>query len=183
MESALRSMLDPVVPICGQARTVAQMAGDCGILSVAAAEANPGEILVVDAVGATNVAVWGGMMTEAAVVRKLGGLVLDGAVRDVGDIRRLQFPTWARAHTPRGPHHGFGGDIDVPVSVGGVPVHPGDIVLGDEDGVVVVPLERSDDILARAQAHLEKEADWLRRIHAGESIPDIFDMPAAEQAS
>lgn len=175
MGAEIRQLIPGGRPICGQARTVVAMSGESAIISMAAAQARPGEVLVVNALSSENVAVWGGMMTEAAVVRGLEGLVLDGVIRDTADARRLGFPVYCRGAVPRGPHTGFGGDIDVPVAVGGVPVSPGDIVIGDDDGITVVPLGISDNILADANAHLEKEADWLRRIRAGESIPTIFN--------
>lgn len=141
--------------ILGQARTVTCMVGDNSAAHVAIGMLEPGEILVVDAGGYEDTAIWGGIMTRAAVNRKLGGLVVDGAVRDVAEIREFGFPTFTRAVVPAGPHKGFGGIIDGPIACAGCPVKPGDIIIGDDDGVCVVPLERSQEILA---ASLDKVA-------------------------
>ena len=164
--------------LCGQARTVTVMVGDCGPICFLISAALPGEIVVVDAGGVDEVAVWGGVMAEEAAHRRLGGAVIDGAVRDVADMRRLGFAMFCRAFVPRGPHQGFGGTIDGTIAVAGVPIRSGDVVLGDDDGVVVVPLEQATDILAAAQAHVVKEAGWVQNIHEGVSLPE-FAMPAA----
>lgn len=161
--------------LVGQARTVTTMVGDCSSICDLITMALPGEVLVVDAAGVEDVAVWGGMMTEEAHFRELGGAVVWGAVRDVQDIRTLGFNMFCHAVVPRGPHQGFGGTIDGAISAGGVSVRPGDIVLGDEDGVTVVPLERADEILKRAQAHVAKEQIWIEKIRAGRPIHEVFN--------
>ncbi len=112
--------------------------------------------------------------------RRIGAAVIDGAVRDVTDLRKAGFAMFCKAVVPRGPHQGFGGTVDAPASVGGVPVRSGDIVLGNDDGVVVVPLERAAEVLAAAQAHLIKEEGWIKTIRAGGTISTMFSMPAAK---
>ncbi|KQR81782.1 dimethylmenaquinone methyltransferase [Burkholderia sp. Leaf177] len=166
--------------LCGQARTVATMVGDCGPICNLIGSARLGEIIVVDAGGAEDIAVWGGVMAEEAVQRGIGGAVIDGAIRDVADMRRLNFPMFCRSVVPRGPHHGFGGTVDATIAVAGAPVSPGDIVLGDDDGVVIVPLASADDILKAAQAHLLKEAKWIEDIRGGVSISEMFSLPQAQ---
>ena len=162
--------------LCGQARTVVTMVGDCGPICNLIRSVQPGDIVVVDAGAADNVAVWGGMMAEEAVRLGVGGAVVDGAIRDVADMRRLNFPMFCRSVVPRGPHHGFGGVIDTTIAAGGAPVSPGDLVLGDDDGVVIVPLAMADQVLQAALAHMEKEAKWIREMHAGAIISDLFNM-------
>jgi 4-hydroxy-4-methyl-2-oxoglutarate aldolase len=166
--------------LCGQARTVTTMIGDCGPICALISSARPGEIVVVDAGGVEDTAVWGGVMAEEAVHRRLGGAVIDGAIRDVADMRKAGLTMFCRSIVPRGPHHGFGGIIDGTISVAGVPVRSGDIVLGNDDGVVVVPLEQASTVLAAAQAHLLKEEGWIRDIRRGVSIPKMFELPAAK---
>jgi len=166
--------------ICGQARTVTVMVGDCLPICEAIAIAEPGEILVVDAGGVEDVAVWGGVMTFEAVLRQLGGVVIDGAVRDVAEIRSSGLPMFCRAVVPRGPHQGFGGTIDATISVAGVPIAPGDVILGNDDGVVVVPLAAVASILAASQAHLLKEEKWMDGLRSGKTIKQIFAMPEPE---
>lgn len=179
MSAGIKPILADAV-LFGQARTVTTMVGDCGPICALISSAREGEVLVVDAGGVADIAVWGGVMTAEAIYRRLGGAVIDGAIRDVAEVRRLGFPLYCRAFVPRGPHHGFGGVVDGIASVGGVPVRPGDIVLGDADGVVVVPLERAEEVLEAAQAHLLKEEAWIRKIHDGVSIAQMYSLPSAK---
>lgn len=167
--------ISPEMTLIGQARTVTAMVGDCSAVCDLIAKARPGEILVVDAAGVEDVAVWGGMMAEEASYRKLGGALVWGAVRDVQDIRALGFNMFCHATVPRGPHQGFGGNIDTTISAAGVSVSPGDIVIGDADGVAVVPLARAEEVLALAQAHLVKEKKWIKAIRAGQPIHEVYD--------
>lgn len=143
--------------VLGQARTVTCMVGDNSAAHMAIGMLEPGQILVVDAGGFEDTAIWGGIMTRAAVQQKIGGLVVDGAVRDVAEIRDFKFPTFTRAIVPAGPHKGFGGIIDSPIACGGCPVRSGDIVIGDDDGVCVVPLERAEQILAASLDKIAQE--------------------------
>ncbi len=179
MDAAIKPV-SPGTVLCGQARTVAAMVGDAGAISIALSEARAGEIVVVDADGVADTAVWGAVMTAAARERGLGGAVIDGAVRDVAEIRASGLVVFARAVVPRGPHEGFGGTLDGTIACAGVPVSPGDIVLGNDDGVAVVPLARAETVLAAAQAHLAKEAAWFARLKSGETLPEIFAMPVPE---
>lgn len=141
--------------VLAQARTVKCMVGDNSAAHTAIGLAKPGEVLVVDGGGYTDTALWGGIMTRAAMKQGIAGLVIDGAVRDVAEIREFGFAAFSRGIVPAGPHKGWGGVIDGPISCGGCPVRPGDIVIGDDDGVCVVPLDRADAILA---ASLDKVA-------------------------
>jgi len=176
---AMSAVIKPVsigITLCGQARTVTAMAGDCGSICELIGEALAGEIIVVDAGGVDDTAVWGGIMTAEAAHRKLGGAVVFGAIRDVEEVRQLQFNMFCKAVVPRGPHHGFGGIIDGAISMAGAVVRPGDIVLGNDDGVVIVPLERAEETLAAAQAHIIKEQAWLNGIRNGQTIQQMFNM-------
>ena len=180
MSSAIKPIRDGMV-LCGQARTVSTMVGDCVALCALIDRARPGEIIVVDAGGALDVAVWGGVMAEeAALLRGIGGAVIDGAVRDVADMRHVSFAMFCRSVVPRGPHQGFGGVIDGSISAAGVPVRSGDIVLGNDDGVVVVPLERAAAVLQAAQAHLVEEARWIDGLRQGQTMEQMFAMPVPE---
>jgi len=120
--------------------------------------------------------VWGDILTTAAIGRGIAGIVLDGATRDVARIRELGFPVFCRAIVPRGPHKGFGGVIDGPVAVGGVPVNPGDLVLGDDDGVTVVPLARLATVRAALDAIVEKERQLLAGVAAGRSTAQLLGI-------
>ncbi len=143
--------------VLGQARTVTCMVGDNSAVHIAIGMLEPGQILVVDAGGFEDTAIWGGIMTRAALKQGIGGLVVDGAVRDVAEIREFGFATFARAIVPAGPHKGFGGIIDGPIACAGCPVQSGDIVIGDDDGVCVVPLECADEILNASNEKIAQE--------------------------
>ena len=157
--SARISPLSPGMTICGQARTVTGMVGDNGAAHAAIGLLEPGEILVVDGRGHTETAVWGGIMTRAAIAQGISGLVLDGAVRDAAEIRELNFATFAAGICPAGPSKGFGGIIDGPIACAGCPVKPGDIVIGDDDGIAVIPLERQAEILHASLQRIELEME------------------------
>ena len=160
--NVMAGAIKPVAPgmkLLGQARTVTCMVGDNSAVHAAIGLLDEGQILVVDAGGYEDTAIWGGIMTRAAVKRGIGGLVVDGAVRDVGEIREFGFPTFARAVVPAGPHKGFGGIIDGVIACAGCPVSPGDLVIGDDDGVCVVPLERAEKILAASLAKIAQEEE------------------------
>lgn len=135
------------------------MVGDNGAAHAAIGMMEAGEVLVMDARGHTETAVWGGIMTRAAMQQGIAGLVLDGALRDAAEIRELGFPAFAAGVCPAGPSKGFGGVIDGPISCGGCPVKPGDIVLADDDGVAVVPLERQAEIYQASLRQIETEND------------------------
>lgn len=156
--------------VLGQARTVTCMVGDNAAAHMAIGMLEPGQILVVDAGGFEDTAIWGGIMTRAAVQQKIGGLVVDGAVRDVAEIREFKFPTFTRAIVPAGPHKGFGGVIDGPIACGGCPVKSGDIIIGDDDGVCVVPLERAEQILAASLDKIAQE-EATNASTAGGTLP------------
>ncbi len=182
-ENFMAAAIKPVragTRLVGQARTVASMVGDNGVSHVATALVGPGEVLVIAAGGYEDVAVWGGVATRAAMARGVAGVVIDGAVRDVAEIRELGFACFARAVVPGGPHKGFGGTIDGAISCAGCPVAPGDIVLGDDDGIAVVPLADQAALLAVCRDKLEQEKGWLAEIAAGKTMAELLGLGAAE---
>lgn len=163
--------------ICGPAATVLEAATDEVLPPQHALdlidEAAPGSVIVISiAGGEPNVAVWGGLMTAGAVANGHAGAVLDGAVRDLTEIRRdYDFPVYAREVSP-GTTVGRYRTVasQVPVSVAGVMVHPGDIVVGDVDGVVVVPSAQAAEVLAMAQQIDARELEQARLIIAEKSL-------------
>jgi regulator of RNase E activity RraA len=116
-------------------------------------------------------------MTHAALKQGIAGIVLDGAMRDVAEIRELGFAVFCRAIVPRGPHKGFGGTIDGTISCGGVAVSPGDLVIGDDDGVAVIPLSEVTAVQAAASAALERETIWLDEIAKGKTTRELLGLP------
>ncbi len=169
--------LRPGIRVVGQARAVNCMVADNSALHAAVTLAEPGDVLVASAQGFEDVAVWGGLMTRAALARGIAGLVVDGAVRDSDEIAELGFPCFARCAVPRGPHKGFGGSVDAPVSCGGVTVSSGDLVIGDADGVAVVPLGRVDATLAAVRALKQREAVTIETMADGASLAEIYGVP------
>jgi len=166
--------------LCGQARTVTCMSGDNAAPHTLIGMCKPGEVMIIDARGSENVAIWGGIMTEAAIYRGVAGIVVDGAIRDVAEIRELGFAAYSSAIVPAGPHKGFGGVIDGTVSCGDCPVSPGDIIVGDDDGVAVVPLAQHERLLKASLEKIAQEEDTIAGIRNGDNTVDRLGLPAAE---
>ncbi|MEM7523411.1 MAG: RraA family protein [Pseudomonadota bacterium] len=171
------SPLTPSMRIVGQARTVACMVGDNSALHAAIGRCAPGDVIICDGQRFEDAALFGGLLTRSAREAGVAGLVIDGAVRDSEEIIEDGFPCFSRAVVPRGPHKGFGGSIDGPVSCGGVAVAPGDLILGDADGVTVVPFARIGATLEAAHAILAKEARALESLAAGGSLAEVYGVP------
>ncbi len=169
--------LRPEMHVIGQARAVNCMVADNSALHAAINLAEPGDVLVASAQGFEDVAVWGGLMTRAAMARGIAGLVVDGAVRDSAEIAGLGFACFARCAVPRGPHKGFGGSVDAPISCAGVTVASGDLIIGDADGVAVVPLARAEATLAAVRALKDREAATIAKMAQGASLADIYGVP------
>jgi RraA family protein len=153
--------------LAGPAFTVKTAPGDNLLVHKALDMAKPGDVIVVDAGGYRDHAVIGEIMTRWAARRGLAGIVIWGAIRDSAEIRGGSFPVFACAVTHRGPYKNGPGEINVPVAIAGMPVQPGDIIVGDADGIVAVPLDIADRVLASATAIREKEAVVMQQIEAG----------------
>jgi len=143
--------------LAGVARTVWVRAGDNKVVHEALEVVGAGEVLVVNGGGDTSRALIGELMGRRGLVRQLAGWVIDGAVRDRADLEALGVAVFARAVSPAGPYKHGPGHLDVPVAVGGVVVTPGDLVLGDDDGVVIVPAGWAQGVLARAEEIVGEE--------------------------
>ena len=127
----------------------------------------PGDVLVVDAGGDLNNAVVGGILSFYAAQIGVQGVVIDGAIRDVAEIRAREFPVYARGVTHRGPYKDGPGEINVPVSVGGMVVNPGDIVVGDQDGLLAFAPDEAGLLIEKALAHLAAEAETIKAMKEG----------------
>lgn len=127
----------------------------------------PGDVLVIDAGGDLNNAVVGGILTFYAASVGVVGLVIDGAIRDVAEIRERDFPVYARGVTHRGPYKDGPGEINVSISVGGMVVNPGDIVLGDQDGLLAIAQVDAQEVIEKARAVLAAEAETIRAMKEG----------------
>ncbi|MBU0679618.1 MAG: hypothetical protein KJ626_16065, partial [Verrucomicrobia bacterium] len=162
------------VHVAGPAVTVGCMVGDNIMSHHAIYLAEPGDILVIDGRGHVDTSIWGGVQTLAAEKQGVVGVVVDGSIRDVQEAREAKCEVFCRGVTPTGPHKGWGGSINRPIQCGGVPVMPGDIIVGDDDGVVVVPAGEADRIIEESLKRMEEEKDWVRRIEEGETAVSIL---------
>lgn len=140
----------------------------------------PGDVLVVDAQGDIQNAVVGGILSFYAAQIGLSGIVIDGAIRDVAEIRERDFPVYARAITHRGPYKDGPGEINVPISVGGMVVNPGDIVVGDQDGLVAIPAEDAERLIEKARAVLVAEQKVMEAIRQGRWDRSFIDSLEAQ---
>jgi regulator of RNase E activity RraA len=145
------------LPLCGRAVTVNCRPADNLMVHKALQVAAPGDIVVVSTCGNTTSAVFGGLMGEAAAAKGLGGIVVDGAIRDVDDLIRLAFPAFSRTVCPGGCDKDGPGEINVPISCGGAVVSPGDTVVGDRDGLAIVPYANAAEVLDTVMQLLERE--------------------------
>lgn len=148
-------------PLLGTAFTVKTRPGDNLMLHKAIDMAAPGDVIIVDAQGETGNAITGELMITWMQQRGIAGLIIDGAVRDAGAIKTMNFPVYAAGITPKGPYKDGPGEINVTISCGGVTVNPGDILIGDEDGVVVIAPQDAADVLAKAKATVTKEVGMM----------------------
>lgn len=161
--------------LCGPAVTVRVRPGDNLMIHKAMMDAREGDVIVIDGGGDLTQAVIGGLIRTTAVAKNLGGFVLDGALRDVAEWAEGGMPAYARGVTHRGPSKEGPGAINVAVSVAGLAVNPGDLVLGDLDGVIAVPPAEVEAVLARAKAHLVRESEIRAANAAGTSDPERFN--------
>jgi regulator of RNase E activity RraA len=153
--------------VVGPAYTVWTRAGDNKFLHEALGLAQPGDVIIVNGQGDESRALIGELMAEKAKATGLAGFVIDGAVRDAQIIGEIEFPVFARAVTPAGPFKFGPGRLGRTVAVGGVAVAPGDIVVGDADGVVIVPLGEAEQVVQAAEAKHADETARREAIEAG----------------
>lgn len=175
MSAHIKPMIEKST-ICGPALTIQSMSGNNLMSHLTLTFAQPGDVLVIDARSNMTNAVWGGIQTLCAKKNGLAGVVIDGVIRDVAEIKKMRFPVYCRGVTPGGPHKGWADSVNVPIQCGGVPVCPGDLILGDDDGIVVLPKERLELIYQETQERIKNEEEWIRRIERGESSLDVVGL-------
>ncbi len=166
----------PNFRLCGPAYTIRSYVKDNLMVHYGLKMAKPGDILVVESGGYPDGAFWGELMSLAAKRNGLGGIVLDAGVRDRGRLGEVGFPVFSRSVIPVGTLKDSPGSINIPVQCAGVVVNPGDVVVGDEDGVVVLPREEIHGILKKALEILKKEEEIRKRIASGEKLFDLLDL-------
>lgn len=169
MAAEIRNLTDPTLRLLGPACTVKVYPGDNLMVHKCLDVAQPGDVVVVDTGASGQTAALGDLVSTKARHRGLAGFVVDGMIRDLPGIRGLgDFPVFARGVTPIGPLHRGPGEINYPVSVGGIVVQPGDVVIGDLNGVVVVPHGFAQELLERLLARTAAEADYMDAVRRGE---------------
>ncbi|MET3384152.1 MULTISPECIES: RraA family protein [Variovorax] len=169
--------------MAGTAVTVKTRGGD-NLTPMRAFEfCRPGDVLVIDAGGDITNAVIGGILSFYTATIGTAGLVLDGAIRDVAEIRERDYPVYARGVNHRGPYKDGPGEINVPVSVGGMIVNPGDIVVGDQDGLLAFSPDEAELLIEKARAHLETEARTIQAMKEGRWDRSFLDALEARCAN
>ncbi len=168
--------LDRDMRACGRAVTVRCHGGDNLSIFPAMQKAGPGDILVVDASKATDYAYFGELMATQCIRQGIAGLVIAGCVRDSAEIIKLGFPVFAVGRSIRGTVKETLGVVNGPIVCAGETVRPGDIVVGDCDGVVVIPYEKAGQVLKASDERVEWEKQIRTRVLSGESMCDIFNF-------
>jgi len=156
MDSGIKPAYDGI-QMAGTAVTVNASPGDNLIIHKAITMAEPGDVLVIDANGYTDTGHIGELMCTSCQANDLAGLIIDGGYRDSSEIAEMEFPVYGRGTNPQGPLKQDPGSINVTVSCGGVSVDPGDIVIGDDDGLAVIPHEGAEEVLERSHQKLSAE--------------------------
>jgi 3-hexulose-6-phosphate synthase/6-phospho-3-hexuloisomerase len=178
----MRSYLRPIsneTRFVGPALTVRLEPGNQVDCLDALSVAHAGDVVVVDAAGETETSIWGGLMSGLCKMKGVVGAVVDGAIRDTDETRDLGFYIFSKAIVPRSTHSPYSGrlepiEVNVPIQCAGVVVRPGDLVLGDEIGVVVIPLENAADVLQKARAQADQEEKTRAKIREGKTVEQLL---------
>lgn len=157
--SALSQEIRPVnnESILGTAFTVKVAQGDNLMFHKSMDLAKEGDVIIIDSMGTKNRAILGEIMATYCKKRGIAGIVVDGPIRDIEDISKMDMPVYAGGSTPNGPYKNGPGEIGTTISVGGQVVNPGDIIVGDKDGIIVIKKEDAEELLEKSLATLEKE--------------------------
>ena len=179
--NVMHSAIKPIFPgkLVGIALPVRLSAGDLQDPLAALEIAQSGDMIVVDAFGETETSVWGGLMGALCMQRGVVGAIIDGAGRDIDELRDLKFQIYTRAITARGTHTMFSGRksdvaVNVPITCGGVIVEPGDMIIANEIGVTVVPYAKLNDVLKLAREQAEREEFTRREIAKGKTVAQLL---------
>ncbi len=182
VSDAVQALLPGIAPLYrptslrGTAYTVMTAPGDNLPVHLALEHVAPGAVLVVSTGGCVDKGFWGEILATAAQARGVRGLITDGAVRDIAAVRALNFPIYCAGVAIAGTVKQWSGILNQPVTMGGALIRPGDIVVGDDDGVVVVRQEMGEDVLVKADAWVERETAMLAQLRAGALTVDLLNL-------
>jgi RraA family protein len=174
MSPEIRNMVNDM-PLVGPALTVKVFPGDNLMVHKALDAAKPGDVVVVDTSGSQRNAVLGDLVTNKAKHRGIQGFIVDGLVRDLPGLLEAGLPVYARGITPFGPLHRGPGELNYPISCGGIVVNPGDIVVADKSGIAVVRKDFAEDTLTRLKAHQARMEQYVKDVKAGNFNNDWVD--------
>jgi 4-hydroxy-4-methyl-2-oxoglutarate aldolase len=175
----LRPYMRPVYPgarVAGSALTVLCGPGDNLMIHAAISVATPGDVLVVTTFSESTDGMFGELLAESCLAHGIAGLVIDAGVRDTSEITALGFPVWSRAVSAQGTSKTIPGSVNVPVVCAGAAIAPGDVIVGDADGVVVVPRGSAAAVVTAVDQRLAKEERTRARLKAGELGLDIYGL-------
>jgi 4-hydroxy-4-methyl-2-oxoglutarate aldolase len=178
MEAYMRPVY-PGAKVCGTAVTIFAHPGDNWMLHVAAEMLRPGDVAVLGTSSDNSDGMFGDLLATSFRARGAAGLVIDAGCRDVAELRNMEFPVWSKARHAKGTVKATVGSVNTPIICAGMLVHPGDVVIADDDGVVIVPKMHAAKVAAAAAAREAKEAGTRRRLAAGELGLDVYGMREA----
>jgi 4-hydroxy-4-methyl-2-oxoglutarate aldolase len=166
------------VRVAGSAVTALCHPGDNLMIHAAVEVCGPGDVLVVAVTAPSTHGAFGELLATSLLARGVVGLIIDAGVRDTAELREMEFAVWSRWVSCQGTVKATPGSVNVPVVIGGVPIHPGDVIVADDDGVVVVGREEAEWALEQSEARLAKETTSRARLVAGELGLDFYGLRA-----
>ncbi|MCL4169086.1 UNVERIFIED_CONTAM: hypothetical protein GTU68_065136 [Idotea baltica] len=166
----------PGARIGGTAVTVLSHPGDNMMIHAAVEVCQPGDVLVVANTAPSTHGMFGDLLATSLMVRGVQGLVMDAGIRDLADLNEMGFPVWSRYVSCQGTVKATPGSVNVPVSIGGIVINPGDVISADDDGVVAVPRAEADWALEKSEARIANEAATRAKLEAGELGVDFYGL-------
>ena len=169
---AMREVVPMYLPVrrcVGPAITVKAPTGDSLMVRKAMMVAQPGDVLVIDGRGTISRSLWGGNRSTTVAARGIAGVVIDGGTRDIDETEAVGLPLFARAVCPMASASVGPGELNFPIACGGVVVNPGDIIVADAEGIVVIPRQDAEDVYAAWRVIVDREIEWSRRAATGQS--------------